>query len=131
MTERSEPLEIQGRHLHVDCASGAAGDMMLGALIDLGVPVDVIGAALDAIGAGRERLHVHRVVKHGIASVDVKVDTRGALPSGSRHVHEHAQADHAHGHATAQAHGHGHGHEAEPGAGAEVPARDEISGVTR
>jgi uncharacterized protein (TIGR00299 family) protein len=109
MTERSEPAEIQGRHLHVDCASGAAGDMMLGALIDLGVPVDVIGAALDAIGAGRERLHVQRVVKHGIASVDVKVDTRGALPDASRHVHEHAQAGHAHGvHASAQAHSHGH-----------------------
>ena len=43
----------RGAHLHVDCASGVAGDMMLGALLDLGVPASVIGDALDAIGAGR------------------------------------------------------------------------------
>jgi len=68
---------VKGAHLHVDCASGAAGDMMLGALIDLGASVDFIGDALDAIGAGRARLHVDRVVKHGISAVDVKVDAAG------------------------------------------------------
>jgi uncharacterized protein (TIGR00299 family) protein len=56
--------------------------MLLGALLDLGVPVDVIGDALDAIGAGRHRLAVQRVVKGGIASVDVKVDTTGHILDG-------------------------------------------------
>ena len=73
-------MTLRGLHLHVDAASGAAGDMMLAALLDLGVPLDIVGAALDAIGAGRQRLRMTRVVKHGIASVDVKVDTAGSLP---------------------------------------------------
>jgi uncharacterized protein (TIGR00299 family) protein len=101
---------VQGRHLHIDCASGAAGDMLLGALIDLGVPLGVIGDALDAIGAGRARLHASRVVKHGIAALDVKVDTTGELTGAQRHAHpatlDHAHGDHGHSHGD---HGHSHG----------------------
>jgi len=80
-------MTVRGLHLHIDCASGAAGDMMLGALLDLGVPIDVIGTALDAIGAGRERLHVAKVIKAGIAATDVKVDTGGELAGAGRHHH--------------------------------------------
>ena len=80
------PIDPRGQHLHIDCASGAAGDMLLGALIDLGVPVSYIGDALDAIGAGRQRLMLTRVVKGGIAAIDIKVDTTGhILPE---HQHE-------------------------------------------
>jgi pyridinium-3,5-bisthiocarboxylic acid mononucleotide nickel chelatase len=115
--------------------------MMLGALIDLGVPIDVIGAALDAIGAGRHRLHVNKVVKRGIAAVDVKVDTAGHILDEHRHgapreAHSHASAGSgrfvaikirapthsrhitvdAHGDKTEQVHEHGHAPGHAPGA---------------
>ena len=83
------PVDPRGQHLHFDCASGAAGDMMLGALLDLGVPVDVINDALEAIGAGRQRLYVSKIIKHGIAAVDVKVDTTGHILDAHQHTHAH------------------------------------------
>ena len=85
---------MQGLHLHLDCASGIAGDMTLAALIDLGVPVEVIGAALDRVGAGAWRLSVRRVVKRGIAAVDVQVDTKHEHD----HDHDHHHHDHDHEH---------------------------------
>jgi hypothetical protein len=105
---------VKGCHLHVDCASGAAGDMMLGALIDLGVPVDAVESALVAIGAGG-RLKITNVMKRGIAAIDLKVDTHGSLGAfttetgrpqsgnlvGHSHGHDHPAThlhDHAHGH---------------------------------
>ncbi len=103
--------EVRGLHLHLDCASGIAGDMTLAALIDLGVPESVIGDALDAIGVGRARLSVRRVVKRGFAAVDVQVETRQPLASGKL-----ADAFQHHGHLES-GHGHGHGHEHGPGGG--------------
>jgi uncharacterized protein (TIGR00299 family) protein len=70
---------VKGLHLHVDCVSGIAGDMTLAAMLDLGVPREAIDDALERIGVGKERLSAERVVKRGIAAVDVRVKTDGPL----------------------------------------------------
>lgn len=75
---------LRGQHLHIDGASGAAGDMVLGALLHLGVPRALLDEAFDRIGLGRERLSVEPVVKHGLAAVNVRID---AHHHGDHHHH--------------------------------------------
>lgn len=100
----TDPARLRGAHLHFDCASGAAGDMTLGALIDAGVPVAVVREALDRLGIGGWRLRAQTVIKSGMRAVDVKVDTSPA------HTHAHAHHGHAHEHHAHEHHGHGHEH---------------------
>ncbi len=92
---------MHGLHLHLDCASGIAGDMTLAALLDVGVPEAVVRDALDRVGVGGWRLQVRRVVKRGIAAVDVTVDTKPDHDHDHGHHHQH---DHDHDHAHAHHH---------------------------
>ena len=81
--------QLKRLHLHFDCVSGAAGDMTLGALFDLGVPTEVVTRVVDALGLGRERVRVERVVKAGISAVDVKVKLEDIQPGEDAHEHRH------------------------------------------
>lgn len=94
------------RHLHLDPVSGLAGDMLLGALVDLGVPVETL-AGLASVVPGAA-LDVVRGRRGGLAGTRVRVlvdgeDAGGAWvsehrPSGS-HAHEgrgHGAESHAH-----------------------------------
>lgn len=51
------------RTLYLDCFSGAAGNMLLGALLELGVPESVVLDALDALGLADVELHSERVMR--------------------------------------------------------------------
>lgn len=52
--------------LYLDCFSGAAGDMILGALIDLGVPLEAVRGALGSLGVEPGSVWTEQVVRGGI-----------------------------------------------------------------
>ncbi|MFI5176960.1 MAG: nickel pincer cofactor biosynthesis protein LarC [Vicinamibacterales bacterium] len=87
--------------LYFDCFSGAAGDMVLGALIDAGLPVDELRRALGTLGVGHE-LRVSRVLRAGLSATRIEVIETGA----THHTHEHHT--HTHGHDAHAHHAHSH-----------------------
>jgi pyridinium-3,5-bisthiocarboxylic acid mononucleotide nickel chelatase len=56
-----------------DCRAGASGDMLLGALVDAGAPLETVQAAVDTVGVERVRLVVEPVTRHGLAATRVHV----------------------------------------------------------
>jgi uncharacterized protein (TIGR00299 family) protein len=59
--------------LYFDCFSGAAGDMILGALLDAGVPAEVVREQLDALELPQWHLRVEEVRRAGIRATKVNV----------------------------------------------------------
>jgi uncharacterized protein (TIGR00299 family) protein len=59
--------------VYIDCFSGISGDMTLGALIDLGVPVDWLRAQLRALPLTGFELHSRPVQRRGLRAVGVTV----------------------------------------------------------
>ena len=104
------------RVLYLDCFSGASGDMIAGALLDAGVPFDVLAGAVGSLGLDGVRVGSERVDRSGIgaAKFRVTVDGEAADAGVNEHAHGHDRAHgHDHGHAEGHdhAHQHGHGHE--------------------
>lgn len=88
--------------LYFDCFSGASGDMILGALIDAGLPLDELRAAVGSLALDGVTLEAERVDRAGVGATKFRV--RGA--DGG---HDHHEADH-HPHHEHGGHRHGHGH---------------------
>ena len=83
---------LTGKHLHIDCFSGIAGDMFLGACLDLGVPEEVLREGLAALPWGGYKLQIERAVHKGIEGVDLKVIVSGdgeGEGDGDGHHHGH------------------------------------------
>jgi pyridinium-3,5-bisthiocarboxylic acid mononucleotide nickel chelatase len=68
--------------VYFDCFAGISGDMTLGALIDLGVPLKYLVEGLDGLGVGGYSLRTGRLQRSGITGRQVKVKVRG-------HEHHH------------------------------------------
>jgi len=83
--------------LYLDCISGISGDMMVGALIDLGVKPSTLEWELSKLHIGDFHMHCDRAKRKDIEGV--KFD-----------IHEGA-THHEHGHECGGEHGHAHSHE--------------------
>lgn len=77
-TRKNKPR--QGLHLHLDCASGIAGDMFLASLLDLGVPLEPVENALSAIGLPMPAFQVREVRRKGLAALHVAVNEASGDP---------------------------------------------------
>ena len=57
----------------LDLAAGASGDMLLGALVDAGVPLEVVADAIAALQVEEVRLDSEPVTRHGLGATRVHV----------------------------------------------------------
>jgi uncharacterized protein (TIGR00299 family) protein len=106
------------RIAYLDCFAGISGDMFLGALLDAGVPRQVLDDAVAALNLGAS-LRIERVDRSGISATKVHVFEGAALAEPTheqgpqqqeRHVHT-PQLQTQHLHKTGHAHTHDHAHD--------------------
>lgn len=96
--------------LYLECKTGAAGDMLMGALYSL-LTEEQKTIFLKKINAISEEVHVipQETCKQGIGGIHMKVEINGE-EEGVEHTHEHHH-DHAHEDAHVHTHEDGHGHD--------------------
>jgi pyridinium-3,5-bisthiocarboxylic acid mononucleotide nickel chelatase len=120
---------------YFDCFSGASGDMVLGALLDVGLPLDGLRAALGSLALEYGAIGAERVLRAGVSATRFRSSADPGPETATHqlrhdhthtHVHTHVGAGgavsehshtHHHPHGAAQEHdpgddhGHRHGHE--------------------
>ena len=89
--------------LYFDCFSGASGDMLLGALVDAGLPFEALEAALRSLPVGDVPISMTRVERSGIGATKITVgEVDGHAPPEHHHHHD----DSPHHHVTPEHHHH-------------------------
>jgi uncharacterized protein (TIGR00299 family) protein len=101
--------------LYFDCFSGVSGDMVLGALLDLGMPIEGLRAALGSLAIEYGGVSAERVLRAGVSATKFHAHAEGgptrdsglgigdselAIPAHSHHLPAEAgsHGDHVHSH---------------------------------
>jgi len=102
---------------YFDCFSGASGDMVLGALLDLGLPLDGLRSALGSLAIEYGDIAAERVLRAGVSATRFRATADEAVVEAETHQHEPAPRtdrehthDHAHDHGHPHSHSHAHAH---------------------
>jgi uncharacterized protein (TIGR00299 family) protein len=104
------------RIAYLDCFSGMSGDMFLGALLDAGVPEQLLKQTVAALNIGA-RLEISRVNRGGLSAIKVDVYSNGEkdLPREMYREQQTAHSEHLRSEEKhRQAHGHSDTHAEEP-----------------
>jgi len=94
---------------YLECFAGISGDMLLGALVDAGVPVDLLEQTARSLNIGAE-LKRERVDRSGVRSTRVHVEVDGQPAEAAEHGDHHHVHPHDHGHEPIHEHSHGPEH---------------------
>jgi len=96
---------------YLECFAGISGDMLMGALVDAGAPIELLQQTAASLALGAE-LRVTRVSRSGIQSTKIDVMVNGQLhePAAATGPVE-QEAAHGHGHHRHHDHDHPHKHE--------------------
>ncbi len=65
------------RTAYIDCFSGVSGDMFLGALLDIGLPLDGLRAALGSLAIEYGSVSAERVLRSGVSATKFRTHARG------------------------------------------------------
>jgi hypothetical protein len=89
------------RLLYFDCFSGISGDMVLGALLDAGLPFDELKRALGTLAVSGYHIHASRVLRAGVSATKFTVHDHESGSDGHEHHHD---GGHSHSHDAGHAH---------------------------
>jgi uncharacterized protein (TIGR00299 family) protein len=127
-----QPPFVMSRVLYFDCFSGISGDMLLGALLDAGLPLEELKCALGSLAVSGYEIGAERVLRAGVSATKFLLHEHGLPGAGDqvssggdarshRHDHDHHQPhvrvdaafSHPHAHDTSR-HTHEHPHRSLP-----------------
>jgi uncharacterized protein (TIGR00299 family) protein len=83
--------------LYFDCFNGASGDMVLGALLDAGLPLSELESALGSLMIPGYHLSADRVMRAGLSATKFRLHEREVRQEVHAHSHDESAEPRAHG----------------------------------